>query len=219
MTDGGLQLFGGNWTEQKLDMLRKYLIEWAKVLKNQPFERVYIDAFAGTGYREKPFVKYDTGFFASELAEDEPKAFFDGSTKIALRIQPAFHHYIFIEKSAKQFSELVKLKEEFHELAERMDFNRKDGNSALQDICRQWNSRTMRGVLFLDPFGMQVDWKTLEVVACTKSIDVWILFPLGIGVNRLLSRNGKIPNAWRTRLNRVFGTTDWFDRFYKPRAI
>ena len=77
----------------------------------------------------------------------------------------------------------------------------------------------MRGVLFLDPFGMQVDWKTLEAVARTQAIDVWILFPLGIGVNRLLPRNGKIPDGWRTRLNRVFGTTDWYDAFYRPARI
>jgi len=31
---------------------------------------------------------------------------------------------------------------------------------------------------------MQVDWTTLEAVASTQAIDIWILFPLGIGVNR-----------------------------------
>ena len=219
MTDGQLQFFGGGWTEQKLDMLRNYLAAWAKVMKNQPFKRLYIDAFAGTGYREVAPAKPDCGFFAAELAEDEPQEFLDGSATMALRVQPAFHRYVFIEQSTKRFAELLKLKEEFPNLADRMKFIREDGNGVLRDLCGEWNRKAMRGVLFLDPFGMQVDWITLQAVAETQAIDVWILFPLGIGVNRLLQRDGNIPDAWRDRLNRVFGTTDWYDKFYRPARI
>lgn len=43
--------FGGPWTVEKLDALRGYLIGYAQALKNQPFRRWYIDAFAGTGDR------------------------------------------------------------------------------------------------------------------------------------------------------------------------
>jgi hypothetical protein len=31
--------------------VRRYLESYARALKNQPFQRVYIDAFAGTGDR------------------------------------------------------------------------------------------------------------------------------------------------------------------------
>lgn len=219
MNDTQLQFFGGGWTEQKLDMLRNYLGAWAKVMKNQPFERVYIDAFAGTGYREVASAKPDHGFFAKELAEDEPQEFFDGSARIALRVVPPFQRYVFIEQSPKRFAELLNLQGEFPDLRERMEFVQGDSNRVLQDLCGKWNSRTMRGVLFLDPFGMQVDWTTLVAVADTQSIDVWILFPLGIGVNRLLPRHGNIPDGWRDRLDRVFGTADWYDAFYRPARI
>src|SRR5215831_16586388 len=43
--------FGGPWTVEKLDALRAYLNAYAQALKNQPFRRYYIDAFAGTGDR------------------------------------------------------------------------------------------------------------------------------------------------------------------------
>ena len=43
--------FGGPWTVEKLDALRAYLVGYAQALKNQPFRRRYIDAFAGTGDR------------------------------------------------------------------------------------------------------------------------------------------------------------------------
>lgn len=77
----------------------------------------------------------------------------------------------------------------------------------------KWKSR--RAVLFLDPYGMQVEWKTIEAIASTKAIDLWLLFPLGIGVNRLLTKSGDIPDSWRQRLDLLLGTPDWYDEFYK----
>jgi three-Cys-motif partner protein len=89
-----------------------------------------------------------------------------------------------------------------------------DANVEIQRLCdKDW--RFHRAVLFLDPYGMQVEWKTIEAVAATKAIDLWVLFPLGIGVNRLLTRSGDIPTAWRQRLDTLLGTTDWYDEFYR----
>lgn len=46
------QSFGGDWTEVKLGMLKDYLAAYTMALKKKPFSKMYIDAFAGTGYRE-----------------------------------------------------------------------------------------------------------------------------------------------------------------------
>jgi three-Cys-motif partner protein len=62
---------------------------------------------------------------------------------------------------------------------------------------------------------MQVEWKTIEAIAHTEAIDLWLLFPLGIGVNRLLTRSGDIPDSWRKRLNILLGTDDWYEEFYR----
>ena len=43
--------FGGNWTEEKLERVRKYLSAYTTIMSKQPFRFAYIDAFAGTGYR------------------------------------------------------------------------------------------------------------------------------------------------------------------------
>lgn len=42
---------------------------------------------------------------------------------------------------------------------------------------------------------MQVEWKTIEAIAKAKAIDMWLLFPLGIGVARLLTNSGDIPES------------------------
>ncbi len=42
-----------------------------------------------------------------------------------------------------------------------------------------------------------------------------MLFPLGIGVNRLLTKSGDIPESWRRRLSSLLGTEDWYEEFYR----
>jgi hypothetical protein len=47
--------FGGRWTDEKLDKLRKYLNAYRKIFTRNPRAAKlltnFVDAFAGTGYR------------------------------------------------------------------------------------------------------------------------------------------------------------------------
>jgi three-Cys-motif partner protein len=149
-----------------------------------------------------------------DLAGDEPQGLLDGSARLALKTQPPFDRYLFIDRSPDRCAALDGLKQEFPDVADRVSVRQGDANDAIQDLCaKDWRSR--RAVLFLDPYGMQVEWSTIAAVAGTKAIDLWLLFPLGIGVNRLLTRSGEIPPSWRHRLNLLLGTEDWYDEFYK----
>ena len=221
MPEQGLQLFGGGWTEQKLAALDEYLRAYAKALKRKPFTRVYIDAFAGTGYREqRATAEANREMFMFEelqaLVETGPQQFLDGSARIALRVTPLFHRFVFVEYSQDKAKELGKLKDEFAELADRIDVRRGDANAVIKDLCRTWDRRGTRGVLFLDPFGMQVEWATVRAIAGTGCIDTWILFPFA--ANRLMTHYPKdIPDAWRARLDALFGTNEWEQRFYRQR--
>jgi three-Cys-motif partner protein len=69
--------------------------------------------------------------------------------------------------------------------------------------------------VFLDPYGMQVEWATIATMGATRAIDLWVLFPLGVGVNRLLLKNRPPEGPWASRLTRIFGTTDWLPAFYR----
>jgi three-Cys-motif partner protein len=218
MTTKQTQLFGGNWTEEKLEMLRKYLVAYSKIMNKQSFRFAYIDAFAGTGDRQFKQKQEKAPLFP-ELSGREPREFYDGSARIALQVKPPFMKYIFIEKDVKRFSRLVKLREEFPLLSDRISLVNEDCNVYLKDRCINYKWTSTRAVLFLDPFGMQVEWSTMEAIAGTKAIDVWILFPLGIAVNRLLKKDGNIEDSWRARLDLLFGTTDWFAAFYKEQFL
>lgn len=209
--------FGGKWTQEKLDKVGNYLQTYSTALKNQSFKRIYVDAFAGTGYvnvKEKEEIPY----LFLEFEETEVKEFVEGSAQIALNVNPPFDGYIFIEKDENRFSELENLKKDFPHLANNISFQFSDANNFLQSFCNSnWSNK--RAVVFLDPYGMQVKWETIEAIAKTQAIDLWILFPLGVAVNRLLKRDGNISESVKNRLDEMFGTEDWFDEFFKPKEV
>lgn len=212
-----VQMFGGDWTEKKLNLLGEYLKSYTTALKNKSFSLTYIDAFAGTGYREVPTKESDTYLLFDGPDLEKAIEFHDGSVKKALQTNPSFHDYIFIEMDPTRHYELLKVKNDFPEKAGRIKIVSEDCNIFLQSFCKKENWSNQRAVAFLDPNGMQVDWSTMEAIADTKAIDVWVLFPLGMAVNRLLRRDGRIPESWKKRLNRIFGTEEWYDYFYKPK--
>src|SRR5436190_46144 len=82
----------------------------------------------------------------------------------------------------------------------------------LVTLCKNvdWLRSGRRAVVFLDPFGMQVTWTTICAIAETKAIDLWLLFPLGVAVNRMLPKHGQISPGWRQRLTLMFGEPDWY---------
>lgn len=223
---GKAHQFGGDWTSTKLKVLAGYLKSYTTALQDkptveQPFVKGYIDAFAGTGYRDAQ--RESSGgpsaqsLLFPDLAEEEPQDLLDGSARLALKTEPRFDRYIFIEKNTKRCAELEALKVEFSRLAADIRIHEGDANRKIQDLCnKDWSGH--RAVMFLDPYGMQVEWPTIEAIAATKAIDLWLLFPLGIGVNRLLTKSGDIPESWRKRLNLLLGTEDWYDEFYEKQT-
>jgi three-Cys-motif partner protein len=215
--------FGGDWTEEKLERIRKYLNAYMQIFtKNERasyYTTYYVDAFAGTGYRD---VKTEKGEVAESLfdnatdietLESDAASLQKGSARVALEIALPFKNYVFIEKKAEFVESLNQLKQEFP--SRKISVLPGEANKALQDWIGTVNWRSSRAVVFLDPYGMQVDWQTIKVIAETKAIDLWILFPLAQAVNRLLTTD-KLPNdGWSRTLTRFFGTNDWQEAFYK----
>ena len=207
--------FGGIWTQEKLEKVQNYLQTYATALKNQNFKTIYVDAFAGTGYvdsKEKDSIQPSL----LEFNEEEVKGFISGSARNALEVVPPFDEYIFIEKNRKRFSDLQKLKTEYPELAERIHPKLAEANEFLQSLC-QTDWRNKRAVIFLDPYGMEVKWKTIEAIANTHAIDLWILFPLGVAINRFLRRDGNISENVKKILDEMFGTDEWFQAFFEEK--
>ncbi len=207
-----LQMFGGDWTEQKLDILSNYLRQYNVALKNQRFLRIYVDAFAGTGYREGVNSDLATVDLFQEIGQDDTQRFLKGSARRALEIEPGFDRYYFIESDPDKVHELRNTVQEHPDRT--CHVQQDDANTWLQGFCAKMGGST-RAVVFLDPFATQVNWDTIQAIAATRRIDVWILFPL-MAVNRLVANDPE--KSCRQALDRVFGTTTWFDEFYQSRT-
>jgi three-Cys-motif partner protein len=184
------------------------LERYAQALKDQPFQRIYIDAFAGTGGRTD---KQRETLPLLDIPEFE--AVRKGSARLALEVEPPFHHYVLIERATRRASELVALVSEFP--TGQIEIINDDANDAIAALCKATNWRNTRGVVFLDPYGLQVTWDTLFAIAQTKALDVWVLFPSGMGLNRLLTKSGDIRQEWQETLDRSLGTKEWRSAFYR----
>lgn len=191
------QAFGSDtWTSEKLEILRAYLDAYTTALKNQRFTLIYVDAFAGSG--------------AIELANDEDgRRLLDGSPVVAANIRDKpFDQLVFIEKDRRK-SESLRVTLTDLGAMDRSTVIPEDANDYLPKFCSNLGPYD-RAVVFLDPFGTQVDWETVDAIARTEKCDTWILFPVGT-IRRLLQRRGDPSRGRQDRLDSVFGGSSWRD--------
>jgi three-Cys-motif partner protein len=219
-------IFGGQWTEDKLKRLEEYLkayrVIFSKSASTRRFQTWYVDAFSGTGFRSerRPDDPYSGCVNLLSLLdgyEPETPAFTPprkGSAQIALGLDSPFNHYLFIERSANHIRQLESMIDElFPHLQSRCTLLQQDANSALCSWVRSVDWRRNRAVVFLDPYGMQVEWTTITALAATKAIDLWYLFPLAT-LSRMMPKNGSISDEWKHRIDVALGTSEWLDYFY-----
>ncbi len=218
MANQGTNSFGGSWTEQKLDILEDYLKAYTTVLKNQDFHLTYVDAFAGTGYVDPDSRDERQGQPAWGDALDVPtRGVLTGSTRRAIAVtDKPFDSFVFVEQNRDYARELGSVKADYPNRAIRIV--RADANSFLQKWCDSqnqilgipWNSpgKRQRAVVFLDPFAVQVEWRTIAAIAATQSIDLWILFPLS-ALTRILPRGRQPDESYSALLDRAYGGDEW----------
>ena len=217
--------FGGLWTQEKLRILRGYLEGYTTALKKQRFTLVYVDAFAGTGYIDTGSLcnSQQTLHLVDESEMDPDTAdVLKGSTRLALEVDDRpFDEFVFVEHNPAYAAELQRLQYEFPNRNIRV--NAADANVFLPEWCESQNRhlgvpwRHQRAVIFLDPFATEVDWQTVQSIASTKSVDLWILFPLS-ALTRILPTERQPDEEWSVVLDRVFGDSEWRDAFYRTQV-
>lgn len=190
-----LNEFGSSWTAEKANMVFDYAKAYLTAMKNQRFELLYFDGFAGSGDVQ---LKDDT------LMES-----------VALRVlgidtPRRFDRYVMVELDKRKAASLrEKLSDRFPELTDKALVVEDDCNTQLRNLAAYLDRDQYRRVLaFLDPCGMQVDHKAMKTLKGLHA-DIWILFPSGIGVNRNLFRDltKMKPENWRS-VERNLGVTE-----------
>jgi three-Cys-motif partner protein len=213
--------FGGAWTELKLDAVHYYLGFFTKVLRTKPFDLWYIDAFAGSGTRT---VERETGGLLDDAPVVEVTEELAGSVLRALAVDPPFSRHVFIEGKESRFRELEAIRTSRPE--KKIACRHGDANAELRAIFTSlpWNGQIegrgkLRAVCFLDPYGMNVEWDTLKLLASTKAVDVWYLFPMLAVTRQLANDITRVDEHKAASLDTIFGTTNWRDELYDTKVF
>lgn len=195
----------GDWSKQKLAKLGKYLKAYTTILKGpkQSWCRAihYVDGFAGTG----------------EVQDRETRRFLEGSPKVALKTKPGFDRFVFIELDPERAERLQCLRQEFP--AADISVYKADCNKVLIEEVIPLVGRNERAFLLLDPYGLHVNWQTIEAAAETRTFEVFINFPL-MDILRNVVRESpeEVDPRQAQRMTAIWGSDDWKPVLY-PDAL
>jgi three-Cys-motif partner protein len=205
--------FGNVSTDLKLSVVEGYLQAFTQALSGKFSELWYIDAFAGTGERTVKQAGVPESLLPAVSERVERRR---GSARIALDVNPGFDRLVFMEKKLSYCKALSSLASE--NPGRRVDIVRGDANEAIlsEIAANQWVGK--RAVMFLDPYGMAVDWTTLEAIKATRAIDVWYLVSLAGIFRQATKAHSSIDPHKRAALNRMLGTDEWEEAWYQRKA-
>lgn len=219
--------WGGQWTEEKLDAFEKYVNAYLTIMnvykERYRWKLIYFDGFAGSGSRNddgsQPVSELMLDLFRDECIGEEELNTYKGAAERVLGIkQSGFDQYVFVDKyntSSQQLEErLMPFAKE-----KNLVFKTSDANEQVITLAKAMHkSNSFASLVLLDPFGMQVDWTSIEQLKGTRT-DLWILIPTGVIVNRLLDRKCELTHI--DKLTSFFGKDESFlkNYFYKIRTV
>ncbi len=182
----------GEWSERKIEYVRKYVDAYSRILQRQKFHSTYIDAFAGAGVHRRK----GTG----ELVPGSPMQVLD--------VTPPFDEYHFIDLDV---SKLDYLKEQ---VGERPDvhFHAGDCNEILvSEVFPQIRYKDYRRAFcLLDPYGLHLRWEVFHEAARTGTVEILVNFSImDLNMNVGLKNPAGIKPEQAERMTAFWGDETW----------
>ena len=190
--------WGGKWTEEKLDAFEKYVKAYLTIMNKYRdvygWRLLYFDGFAGSGSRtrveEVDEVQGALELFGQEVDVEDFNVY-QGAAERVVKIESdkmrSFDYYYFVDKSEENCKQLEERLQKYQTAGHRHHLP-SDANEAVKRLASSLrNNSNCKALAFLDPFGMQIDWESIEALAGLP-VDLWILVPTGVIINRLLER-------------------------------
>lgn len=208
--------WGGNWTEQKLDTFESYVRAYLTIMNKYRdkfgWKILYFDGFAGSGSRSEEERQQEADSFVEMFGEDLVNtgelSVYQGAAERVVQLEQTmrgFDYYYFIDLFEENCTKLeLKLSQyptqgyKIFRQGEANDMTRKLAGALEKD-------KKLKALVFLDPFGMQIDWQSIESLS-KSGVDLWILLPTGVIINRLLKRDGTL--MYPEKLERFFGMSE-----------
>jgi len=200
MVDRGESRFDdiGYWSEVKLEIVREYAHAYSTILAKKHLHHVYIDAFAGAGLH------------LSRATE----RFVHGSPLNALRIEPPFREFYFIDLDGEKVEALRELTGD----DDRVYICEGDCNEVLlrSVFPRARYEDFRRGLCLLDPYGLHLNWEVLHTAGHMGSIEVFLNFPvMDMNRNVLWRHPESADDTQIARMNSFWGDDSWRAAAYR----
>lgn len=191
----------GDYAKDKLTILQHSVSMFTTSMRGKPWTALnYIDLQAGSGKnRLSP---------SGEIRL--------GSPLVSLTTQHPFGNYFFVESGKQEFAAL-KTRVQASPLRNRVNLYNQDCNIAIDEIISRLNEidrERMPGewsslnLAFIDPEGLEIQWKTIEKLGKQSRMDLIINFSTS-GITRNASNMVNIEQE--TIIDRFFGTARWRD--------
>lgn len=193
----------GIWSEVKLAIIKEYAAAYATILEAQRRDRIsslkwlYIDAYAGPGLH---------------LSKTTGKVV-DGSPLIALKTNPPFAEYHFIDADPRRAEQLRDLSGD----REDVFIYSEDCNAVLlRDVFPRARYKDYRrALLLLDPYNINLTWEVVETAGKMGSVDVFLTFMImDINRNALRKNQDKAIQSKVDQLTRLWGDETWKEAAY-----
>ena len=204
------QEWGDYWTEKKTDIVVDYAKAYLSIMKERKYWKLlYFDGFAGEVPSEE------------NIGNNENMHLSAAIRILNIESPRPFDIYYFVELNPKKAESLENHLKKYYPKKSAF-VSQDDCNKKLIDLSKYLkyeDGKNAKVLAFVDPFGMQVKWESIEALR-DLSIDLWILVPTGIGVNRLLKRDGNISEAWMKKLTTFLGMkeSEIRNHFYKVKS-
>jgi three-Cys-motif partner protein len=150
----------GEWSELKLEILRKYAVAYTTILRRNGLRPIYIDGFAGAG----------------QHVSRRTKELIPGSPLNALNVDPPFEEFYLVDLQQERVDNLQKL------TADKKNVHVYGGNSnalLISEIFPRIRYKEYkRALCVLDPYGLHLDWNVIKAAAESNTIEIFLNFPL-----------------------------------------
>jgi three-Cys-motif partner protein len=188
----------GVWSELKLEIVEKYGSAYTGAFANQRgLKKFYIDAFSGAGVH---ISKRSGGQI-------------DGSPARALKTSPPFDGFFFIDMDAQKTAHLRRL------CADRSDVHIETGDAS------KYLTQTLlptikyedykRALCLLDPYGLHLEWRAMEMAGQSRAIDMFLNFPvMDMNRNAIWRNPSAVPKDGIDRMNSFWGDESWREAAY-----
>lgn len=184
----------GYWSEVKLSILEEYAKPYNQILRSQKprFHPVYIDGFAGAG---------------AHKAKGSDRII-EGSPARALTVEPPFDHLHFVDIDGARVEELKRLSSG----RSNVSVYHGDCNEVLttQVFPKVSYANFQRALCILDPYGLHLNWETIQMAGDSKVIEIFLNFPvMDMNMNVLWHNSDRVSELHRERMTKFWGDNTW----------